>query len=714
MKTLIESPLFELLNGNVLPAALVDSVIKGLVLLALLGLVAFALRKASASVRHGIWLGGLMGVLVLPLLTMSLPGWCILPDAWSPTVEVPKTDTVASLKSGDAAIGKSEDVAMDPTISPSSIELEDPAPAAAPVVSHAVIGVDKHVTPNHKILSTRQWIALIWVAGAALLAARLLVSRWGLGRLARRTRRVTGGYLEDELREQCARLGIRRRVVLLLSRQRAIPMTWGILRPRILLPSEMANWKPEKRRAVLLHELAHVARWDCLSQLIGQIALVFHWFNPLVWVAVRRLAIEQEHACDDRVLGNGVDPPDYAELILNLSAAFPVPRFWGATAGANAMAMAKPAGLEKRLRGILSPDRNRRSPGLGAVIAGVGCLALILCPLAMIEAGDKKGKRPAPDRPNPDPVLIDGDTEIVTTERESAVTSTEKVRSLSDGRSGVAIFGRGDAVFEVPLNREGSLRVRFPDAEIRHPNPNGEESDRIHLRSGEQGETVFLTVDDRGRGASVMVGGVVRGDSDSILVEDRRRSEGKVELVHWLDQLRQAVAPHVSNPSSLQIDLTDRDGGDIEDVLELLRNPRPKDGLDQLYRELAEELAQISKRLDKAQAEADNEMPRVFGGFRIRETIGNVSTLGTTATMSRAGRTRTTLSTSSRWNNSPAMPGLRTPVSAAEDWRRRIRSTGCPFPWPESSGMRRSIHGRKFPRDRCCFGWTIGVPETIS
>src|SRR6185503_18970908 len=111
------------------------------------------------------------------------------------------------------------------------------------------------------------WLALAYAAGAAVLLAQVALGRGEVRRLARSAVPLHDHPEWGELfRELVWIAGIDRRVFLLRSRRPTMPMTWGTLRPVILLPAEADGWSEERKRVVLLHELAHVARHDCLSQ----------------------------------------------------------------------------------------------------------------------------------------------------------------------------------------------------------------------------------------------------------------------------------------------------------------------------------------------------------------------------------------------------------------------------------------------------------------
>ena len=123
------------------------------------------------------------------------------------------------------------------------------------------------------------------------------------------------------------------------------------------MPLEADDWSDDRRRVVLLHELSHVKRCDCRLQAIAQVAYAWHWFNPLVHVAVARLRAEQERACDDLVLAAGTDGLAYADHLFEIARSFrsdALPRWV-------MLAMAAPSQLEGRVVAILDAHQRRHA-----------------------------------------------------------------------------------------------------------------------------------------------------------------------------------------------------------------------------------------------------------------------------------------------------------------------------------------------------------------
>ncbi len=115
---------------------------------------------------------------------------------------------------------------------------------------------------------------------------------------------------------------------------------------------------------MLLHELAHVARLDCLTQTLAMVACAMYWFHPAAWWAARRLRVERELACDDRVIAAGTEPREYAGHLLEIAYALGASR-----APALAVTMARRGQLESRLLAALDAARNRRVPPLRLRVA---------------------------------------------------------------------------------------------------------------------------------------------------------------------------------------------------------------------------------------------------------------------------------------------------------------------------------------------------------
>ena len=96
------------------------------------------------------------------------------------------------------------------------------------------------------------------------------------------------------------------RVTFRRSTGSTMPMTWGVMKPVVLMPAEADAWPEDRLRIVLLHELAHVKRADCLTHLLAQTACAVYWINPLSWIAARRATITTQRSAPPRSAANGM------------------------------------------------------------------------------------------------------------------------------------------------------------------------------------------------------------------------------------------------------------------------------------------------------------------------------------------------------------------------------------------------------------------------
>jgi TonB family protein len=208
------------------------------------------------------------------------------------------------------------------------------------------------------------WPTLVWTIGTILALAPVALSYVNVLRLARRATPLNDAAFHNLLQNLCAEMGVAKAPKLLTIPEPAVPCTFGLRRPRILLPTDCLGWTPLRQRTVLLHELAHVQRRDVLTQLFAEIVTAVWWFQPLCWINKRRLRRESERACDVLVLASGMRPSDYATQLFEIAGTFSQ----GRRLSSAAIAMIRRSELENRLRAILGPQP---SGGTGKAFSAV-------------------------------------------------------------------------------------------------------------------------------------------------------------------------------------------------------------------------------------------------------------------------------------------------------------------------------------------------------
>jgi beta-lactamase regulating signal transducer with metallopeptidase domain len=313
-----------------------ELLVASLLVLAIVWLVA---SPKSASARHLAWAGAFGMLLALPVLAALLPSLT--------QILLPAPPQLAAIPISN------ETLMMAPVPNPPS---------------HDYFNFDT----SDIVLA----LGVLWLVGFVLILGRFAIGAACLAVLKHRSRPFA---LAPGDEPKVATRG--RECELRLCERDTGPVTWGVLRPIILLPRTAISWPRERLHAVLLHELAHIRRRDSLANMISQAACALYWPNPLVWIAAAKLRREAEIAADDAVINAGIKPSTYASELLALAQEF---RARQTAFAGMALFMAQPSSLEARVESVLAPVQQRSGVTSMDVlkIAGLGLCAATAIALA--------------------------------------------------------------------------------------------------------------------------------------------------------------------------------------------------------------------------------------------------------------------------------------------------------------------------------------------
>jgi len=350
--------------------------VKGSLVVAFAGLATLFLRRASGARRHVVWLAAVTALLLLPLAELRLPRWRVSPEA---------APIVRPL------------VAPRPFRTP--VPLPRPKVALSPVVASSLSASGPAPEPTPAPLDRGVLLARLWLVGCLAFVLWSLVGMLRVWALIRSGRPWSPHVALDHRR--CVRA--------LLCPDLRVPATAGFFRPVLLLPEAAPEWDAARLRMVVAHEMAHVRRGDWLWQTLAQFACALHFFNPLVWIAARRLRGESETACDDLVLGTGVEPTAYAQTLLDLAKGARKPL-------ANVVGMAHRPQVEGRLRAIVDARRSRLGvsgkahTSALALAAVLGALVGVVHAAPDLLASIRQGRKP--NWPSPPSIPWVASTEV--------------------------------------------------------------------------------------------------------------------------------------------------------------------------------------------------------------------------------------------------------------------------------------------------------------
>src|SRR5512144_2550360 len=268
-------------------SVLIAIALKSLIIAGLtLGLLA-VMKSRSAAERSWVAHIGLLALVIMAFAPLVLPSWNIETPALVSQAPADKTRPATSISPAVQATS-----AVPNVLAAKASALPSVSPVAAASALYAIPAV-----------------ALLFITFVAL--ARLIALR------ARADVLVDGHWLSALARAQ-RRMGFKHGTALLTSDELASPISWGLMRPVILLNTQAVNASGEAE-AIIAHELAHVARMDWAKLLLARIATALFWFNPLVWLLAREAHQLREETADDAVLASNIVDTDYAEVLVGVA-----------------------------------------------------------------------------------------------------------------------------------------------------------------------------------------------------------------------------------------------------------------------------------------------------------------------------------------------------------------------------------------------------------
>lgn len=313
------------------------SVYAAMIALAVLIVRALLAKKLPALFSCALW--GI--VLIRLLLPLSLP----LPSI------VTWADTPANQSIQSNSIIASTDSADRPLFEQAGTHVID-QPSQAP--SSSTNQTAPIAIPKDTVFDPMLLLGLIWVLGFAALLLRISVTSF----LTRRRLKYAVRLHCNELASECAALArIRYREGIYMSEQFSVPVLFGIVRPRIILPICAKDMPETEIKHAILHEMVHKKRGDMWLKALWTLMLYVNWFNPVLWLADRLFSRDMERACDERVIRIiGMDSKKaYALSLLNVA----LNMNQGAPAR-KAIAFAK-GNVKRRIEGVLSLKKQSKA-----------------------------------------------------------------------------------------------------------------------------------------------------------------------------------------------------------------------------------------------------------------------------------------------------------------------------------------------------------------
>jgi beta-lactamase regulating signal transducer with metallopeptidase domain len=218
-----------------------------------------------------------------------------------------------------------------------------------------------------------------WLAVASFAMLRLAVGLWHLRGLRRSCVPIEAADLDSTLQSTIADLNLSRMATLATSERVSVPALIGLFNPVIVIPVWALRELPsDELSIILLHEFAHLRRWDDWTNLLQKMVRAIFFFHPAVWWIESRLSLEREMACDDQVLAKTGNPRGYARCLISLLEKSAARRGWAMAQALVHRARESSLRVAQILDAGRSNSKHVWKPALGLVgVFSLVCIAVV-------------------------------------------------------------------------------------------------------------------------------------------------------------------------------------------------------------------------------------------------------------------------------------------------------------------------------------------------
>jgi len=511
-------------------------------------------RRAAWSLpmRHAMLVAAFTACLTAPLFVPLFN----LPSLWAINVE--QLPPLAVSKPMETSQREEEPVLPVMTADPVT-EVIAPHPTSvvpATVVPVSTVPERPPLAPvrERPSLTTGEWARVIgtlfcgvWIIGITVGMARAIVDLVKLQRLLQSVAVSDNELLAAAARRAADSLGLGGAIPIYHSNLLPAPVTFGLLRARIVVPAGLVtSLSPDQLRAVIQHEMAHIARRDLWIGLLQQSVAIVYWWNPLVLLVNRQLADLREQICDDIAIRGLPEPDAYASTLISLAERCSMKKPFPATLGIGA----SPAGqLERRIRRIVSSRQERCFRLTRRAIVGVSAAAVLMTAsilLAQVQVKSSAQRKPDDQTEPAQPRLPTGKPEAVPIVAPSKA-AVEQEPTLADLIQQMAAWER----MYLPYDIKSMETFRYPEdltpqERAKNLMADGRKHQRL-MEYAQLGRRIWRTKETHLIDDEVQHGGPWQSFSDGEGIVQASPGPGIIDGKTTLDVYIQDKKRHISN-----------------------------------------------------------------------------------------------------------------------------------------------------------------------